>query len=230
MGRCVSRTVLNRFLDGELAPAGADAVREHLAACPACARMLDEMRTVDEAIRGDPREAPEVPDLAAHVTEELHRRGAFLRARVAAAQRRAFGERLISWRLAASLSVAALLVAIAFVGMDHLTRAEWARRTAPVVVDAERVLVRLVYTEAPDDPARLAWAREEARRLALSDRLAQAQSGAEPALADDLAYLATTFALLVNERPLPPDLIAQLGAGEVLGRAMRLHEALGPGD
>ena len=228
MGRCMTRKAISQYLDGELSPAAADAAREHFRSCADCTKILDEMRGLDEAIRHETVAKADVPDVAGRVRNELQSRGAFLRARMAAGRRRIFGESLVTMRLAGSLVAAAiLLVAVVFVG-DHLTRADWARRTAPVVADAERVLVRLVQMEAPSDVARLAWARQEARKLGLSDRLAEARTGAEPALANDLAYLAKTFAVLADEQPLSPTLMAQLNDGEALDRAVRVREGLKP--
>jgi hypothetical protein len=107
------------------------------------------------------------------------------------------------------------------------------------VADAERVLVRLVFVDpsdavaakaqAQEEASRLVWAREESRKLALSARLAEARSGASPAVAQDLAYLETTFTLLADGRPLPPNLEADLKEGGALARAKRLHESLAPG-
>jgi hypothetical protein len=80
--------------------------------------------------------------------------------------------------------------------------------------------------ESPDAPGRLAWARDETRKLALSARLAEARSGASASLAGDLAYLEETFTLLADGRPLPPALWTQLSGGEALQRALHLHEQL----
>jgi hypothetical protein len=45
----------------------------------------------------------------------------------------------------------------------------------------------------------------------------------------DLAPLEATFALLAGNRPLPPDLAAQLSGGELLAQATRLREDLAAG-
>lgn len=226
MGRCVSDKTLSRYLDGDLPAPLADEVRAHLAGCPACAGALGRMREVDAAVRSASPPAADAPDVAGRVSGELHRRGAFLAARVAAGRRRMFGESLVSRRMAAALGVAAALLVTGLAGADWLTRDAWARRTVPVVADAERILVRLVCTESPSGASRLAWARDEARKLDLPARLAEAQSGADPALAGDLASLEAAFAALADEAPLSADLAAQLAAGQVLEHAAHVREAL----
>ena len=99
--------------------------------------------------------------------------------------------------MAGGLAAAAVLLVVTLLGTTYLTHEAWAERTAPVVLDARRVLVRLVMVEPMSEEAgRLVAARETARQLALSHRLAQARSGADPALASDLNYLETTFGIL----------------------------------
>ena len=220
--------MLSGYLDDRLPPAMAARVRAHLAECPACARALDEMRSVDDVVRKATVPSAEVPDLAGRVTEDLSRRGAFLSARVAAGKRRLFGEVPVG-RTAAALASAAVLLVAAFIGLDRLTRDSWARRAAPVMADAERVLVRLVYVEAPQEASRLAWARDETRKLALSARLAETRQGASPSLADDLAYLEEAFARLADGQPLPPALWTQLSDGEALQRVAYVRDRLADG-
>jgi len=228
MGRCVAAKMLSCHLDGRLPPVTAARVRAHLAECPACERALDEMRSADDVVRKATVPSAEVPDLAGRVTEELSRRGAFLAARVAAGKRRLFGEVPVG-RAAAALAAAAVLLVAAFIGMDRLTRDRWSRRAAPVMADAERVLVRLVYVEAPQEASRLAWARGETRKLALSARLAETRHGASPWLADDLAYLEEAFARLADGQPLPPALWTQLSDGEALQRVAYVRDRLADG-
>lgn len=78
-----ARTLLSEYEAGEAPPETAEKVREHLGACPACARLLEAMRDVaevaaapdedvprslalrilaqvDDALRGDLADAPEV--------------------------------------------------------------------------------------------------------------------------------------------------------------------------
>jgi len=234
----VTPKTISRYLDGDLEPEVRRQVEIHLAECARCAKALAEMRAMDDAIRQSAVAPAVTPDVASRVTAELRHRGAFFRARVAAGNRRLFGESLFSRRMAAALAAAALVV-VAFLVADRLTERTWARRAAPVVADAERVLVRLVFVnpsdavaakaQAQEEASRLVWAREESRKLALSARLAEARSGASPAVAQDLAYLETTFTLLAAGRPLPPNLEADLKEGGALARAKRLQESLAPG-
>ena len=229
MGRCVTGKTLSRLLDGDLASPAADEVRRHVAECPDCARLLGGMQGVDTVVRKSRAAMPETPDIAARVVGELERRGAFVRARVASARRGSFGERLVSGRMAAAVSVAASLLVLAFFGLDYLSAHSWARRTAPVLADAERVLVRLVCVDSRAEAARLARARQESRELGLSARLAEARSGADASSAGDLAYLEETFTLLADGGPISAEFLERLSAGEALQRATRLRETLTPG-
>lgn len=224
MGRCIGGKMLSQYLDGELDAASAAEVGRHVAGCVRCAKALAEMEAVEAAVRG--RQAPkgEAPDVASRVTATLRGRGEFFVARVAAGRRRMLGERSAGARAAVSLALAAVVVALAVTGLDYATRRAWARRTGPVLADAERVLVRLVLVDLEAEA--LAQAREESRAFALSERLGQARAGAGTGLAADLAYLETTFALLAGGRPLPADLAAALNGGEVLKRAERVRESL----
>lgn len=186
------------------------------------------MRSVDESLRSPPA-ARQTPDIAERVSAELQRRGAFFRARVAAARERVFGEGLLTLRMAASVAVAASILALGVWGLDWVSRAEWALRTEPVLADAERVLVRLVYADEAGNAERLAWARREARKLAMPERLAEVRSRADAAVAGDLASLEAAFAVLSRGDSLPPDLAAQLAGGDLLFRASRLRRALAGG-
>jgi len=228
MSWCVSSKTMSRYLDGELPDRAAARVRQHLVECERCARAYESLRALDEALRHNPPQA-EAPNLAERVVAELHRRGAFFKARIAADKRRMLGGRFLTVRMAALVSVAASLLVFVAVGFNHLTGGDWARRTEPVLADAERVLVRLVYVDPADEAVRLAWARDEARRLGLAERLAQARDGAGPGWAGHLAPLETMFAALAAGNPLPPEMAAQLSGGELLERAARLHRDLLPG-
>jgi hypothetical protein len=228
MGRCIAGKALSQYLDGELDPAAAAEVKRHVAACPVCASALAGMEAVEARVRGWKAPDGETPDVASRVTADLRGRGEFFVARVAAGRRRVFGERSVGARMAASFALAAAVVACAVMGLDWATRRAWVRRTEPVLADAERVLVRLVLVdlEAEAQAQALARAREQSREFALSERLAEARAGAGAAVADDLAYLETTFSLLAGGRPLPADLVAALAGGEVLKRAERVRESL----
>jgi hypothetical protein len=221
--------MLSRYMDGDLSPPAAQEVREHVAACAACTRALQEMQAMDEAVRRSARASAEAPDVADRVVAELHHRGAFFRARVNTGKRRLFGESLLTFRMVGALAAAAVVMAAALLGTDYLTREAWVKRTTPVVADAQSVLVRLVAVEpGSEEASRLATAREQAREMGLSVRLAEARSGADPALAGDLSYLETTFALLARGDPLPAHLQDDLRAGEALNRARHVLEVLGP--
>lgn len=181
-------------------------------------------RAPEDLMREAPRPA-RVPDLAARVTGELDRRGAFLAARVAAAKRRWIGDRFVPGRMAAAVSAAAGIVLLAFAGLDHIWQREWCRQTEPVLADAERVLVRFVVEDPLDEPHVLARMRVSAGDLA--GRLAEARRQARsPAMAADLAYLEHTFQVLARPEPLPPDVTEKLAAGEVRRRVSRLREDL----
>ncbi|MFO8014096.1 MAG: anti-sigma factor [Phycisphaerae bacterium] len=229
MNPCPDDKTLNRYLDGEVGPRRAARVRGHLAQCERCARRYADLRGVEEAVRTAEDEPARVPDLAARVTGDLARRGAFFRARIAAGRRRLFGRWLLSWRMLGAVMAAAVIVTLGFAGMDHLTQRQWARRTGPVLADAERVLVRHVYVTNEAEPDRLARAREEVRSLDLARRLDEVQASAEPAWARDLAPLAVTFTLMAEDDPLPEPIVHRLSDGGLLARACRLRETLARG-
>jgi anti-sigma factor RsiW len=197
---------MSQYLDGELPERVGERVRRHLEECQACAEAFESMRAMDEALRRDVPAAGETPNLADRVVSELRGRGAFFKARVAAS-----------------------LLVMAGVVLDSLTSDRWASRTEPVLADAERVLVRLVYVDAAEESQRLAWAREEVRKLALPQRLAHVRGEARAAWAGDLAPLEATFTVLAAGEPLSPELADQLTRGELLERAARLHRNLMPG-
>lgn len=229
MDRCASERTISLYLDGELAPSAAERLRGHLAVCRRCRRTVDDLGAVDEAVRRQAPPSGDVPDVASRVTGDLRRKGAFLRARLDAGKRRAFGESLVSLRMAAALVVAAGLAMLAAAGTSQMTHTRWARTTAPVLADAERVLVRLVYVDRRDEAERLAWARGESRKLAMPERLAEARARAGGTWSNDLASLETAFMLLAQDRPLPAAITAELSGGQLLARAMRLREDLAAG-
>lgn len=229
MGRCASEKTISLYLDGELPASAAERLRGHLAVCRRCRRTVDDLGAVDEAIRQTMPPSGDVPDVASRVTGDLRCRGAFLRARLDAGKRRAFGESLMSLRMAAALVVAAGLVMLAAAGTSRMTHTRWARTTAPLLADAERVLVRLVYVERHEEAERLAWARGESRKLAIPERLAEVRARAAGAWSDDLVSLEMAFVLLAEDRPLPAAVTAQLSGGQLLARAMRLREDLAAG-
>jgi hypothetical protein len=228
VGRCMTSKTRSRYLDGDLPPAASLDVEAHVAECPACERALAEMKDLDALVRRTAPAATNTPDVAGRVTADLRRRGAFLGARVAARRRKLFGEsRNLRFGAAAALASAACVVIIVVLGNYYPSTGAWDRRTAPVVADAERVLVRLVNVSTPDEErTRMAWAREEVRKLGLSDRLAEARAGAKPAVAGDLAYLENAFLRLTAEEPLPSTLQAELTSGDVLERAVRVRDTL----
>ena len=232
MGRCVDGKVLGQYMDGELSPVAAERVRAHVAGCAVCADALQELRAVEDALRQrlPDRQAGvptgRTPDLAKRVTADLRRRGAFLAARISAGKRRLVGDRVPLGRAVAVVSLAASILVLAFAGFDILSRNEWARRTAPVVADAERVLVRLVRVDPAEQEEALARARREAENLALPERLADTRAGADTNLVLDLGSLQRAFALLTAERDLPPELVAQLHRGDLLEHTERLRESL----
>jgi len=206
MGPCPDDKTLSRYLDGELAERRAARLREHLARCDRCAQRYEDLRRIEQAVLATPGEPAAVPDLASRVTGDLARRGAFF-----------------------AVAAAVAIVVLGLAGMDYVTRQQWARETGPVLADAERVLVRLVYVKNESEPQRLARARDEVRKLDLAKRLGQARSSAEPGWARDLAPLATTFSLMAEEEPLPAGLVHRLSGGELLTRACRLRETLACG-
>jgi len=226
MGPCPDDKTLSRYLDGELDRRRADRYRRHLERCDRCARRYGDLRRVEQAVRatGGPRAT--VPDLASRVAGDLARRGAFFRARVAAGRRRLFGRWVISWRMLGAVVAAAVIVAVGVTGMDYMTQRQWARKTGPVLADAERVLVRLVYVKNETEPQRLARARDEVRRLNLASRLGEVRSSAAPRWARDLTPLTTTFSLMAEAQPLPERVVHRLSDGGLLSRASRLREML----
>ncbi|KAF0126876.1 MAG: hypothetical protein FD189_849 [Elusimicrobia bacterium] len=57
---------LSAYMDGELTPAGAGRLEEHLKGCPSCAAALDRMRTAESGLRALPAAEPP-PFFAARV-------------------------------------------------------------------------------------------------------------------------------------------------------------------
>jgi len=229
MGHCPNDKTLSQYLDGELSPGAADCVRRHLAACDECAARYGRLHGLDDVLRSGATASGEAPDVASRVVSELGRRGAFFRARVAADKRRLLGTGLASWRMGAAVAAAVGIVLLGMAGMDYVTRWQWVRRTEPVLADAERILVRLVYVRSEDESHRLSWARDETRKLELAERLGKARSEAEPLWARDLAALETTFALLAGDEPVPENVVGQLSGGALLAQASRLRETLAHG-
>ncbi len=231
MARCVPEPVLSRYLDGDLPCRRTEAVAEHLAKCPLCQAALNRLRRVDRLVRNaaDAWADRPVPDVAETVTDDLRRRGAFFTARVTHAKRQLVGDRGPPGRVAAVLSVAASIVVFALMGLTHVTRSDWARRTAPVLDEAERVAVRFVYVDPAERADTRARAREASRELALADRLGEAQTGASPALAAEFEYLERAFAALAGNDDLPLDLETDLARGAVTARIVRLREDVAGG-
>jgi len=229
MSPCPRDKTLSRYVDGELGAAATERVRRHLEDCESCARRYGEFLAVERALQAADETDAESPDVASRVTGELRRRGAFFRARVAEGKRRIVGQGLRSWQMGAALAAAVGIVLIATAGMDAMVRWHWVRRTEPVLADAERILVRLVYVAPSEEERRLAWARDQARELDLPKRLGEARSAAEPVYARDLVPLEQTFTLLARGEPLPAGVAGDLSDGHLLGRACRLRETLARG-
>ncbi|MGD9498194.1 MAG: zf-HC2 domain-containing protein [Armatimonadota bacterium] len=101
------RDRLTELLEGELTPGVHSAMQSHLAACPACARALAEMRAVVAVVHELPEVEPpaevrealrRIPDLAAPVRPLIWRRVSYA---------------------AASLAAAAVAFAVIWTGMAH---------------------------------------------------------------------------------------------------------------
>jgi hypothetical protein len=107
-----------------------------------------------------------------------------------------------------------------------MSKQRWIGQAEPVLKDTELVLVRLVRVEPSQ---REAVARDESKRLGLSERLTAVAGHAGPAWAGDLAPLEQIFKRLADNQPLPPDLVAKLDDGELLDRAIRLRQSLTQG-
>jgi anti-sigma factor RsiW len=222
----MGRKTIQQYLDGELSPRAAERVEQHVTGCSRCAEVLTSLRIVDAALRRETPAAKQAPDIASRVTAELHHRGAFLKARVAAGKRRLLGANPLLAGTAGVLAVAALVLVAVGLAVSHITQERWAGEAGPVLKDTELVLVRLVHIDASE---RVAVARDESKRLSLSERLADVVGRAEPAWAGDLAPLEETFKLLAEGRPLPPDVVAKLNDGELLDRTVRLRQSLHQG-
>ena len=219
--------MLSRYLDGEVSPSASRSIRAHLQGCEKCAEALARLEWVDASVRQRAQPAGETPDVAGGVTRELVWRGAFFGARVAWAKRRLVGERFVPGRMALALGAAAGIVLLVLAGMDYASRRDWARRTEPVLADADHVLVRLVLADPEDEAAALARARAEAP--ALAERLADVRKDARSDMAADLAYVERTFVLLARGEVLPPDVAAKLADGEIRDRVCRLRDEVAAG-
>jgi len=226
MGRCFEQRTLSEYLDGELAMCASEHVRSHLAECEKCSRVLADLQETEAVVKRYGRLNGEVPDLAARVTEELRQRGEFVWARAAARRRKLFGEHAMSLRIIGAAALAAVILLAAFVGLDQASRRAWAARTDPVLADAERVLIRLTLVDPRADEEALAKAREEAREYEIPTRLAEVRSGVGAGLVEDFACLQSTFSLLVEGRPLPPELAASLAQGDLLKKTEHLRGSL----
>ena len=64
---CPNHETLSAYLDGELAPAEAEAATAHLSACPACSAALAQLSAPDAALRALPPAAEPPPFFAARV-------------------------------------------------------------------------------------------------------------------------------------------------------------------
>jgi len=162
------------------------------------------------------------------VAGDLEARGAMWAARIAAGKRRVFGDRVPIGRAAGVLSAAAAIVLAAMVGLDYLNRQAWERRSEPVLADARRVLVHMVLVTPEEQEQALARARALTRELALAQRLASLESGADAGRAGDVGELASAFARLAGEADLEPALRAILDRGDLLRQTDRLRESVAP--
>jgi anti-sigma factor RsiW len=225
MGRCPSPRTLSRYADGDLSPASAERVRRHVCECRGCKAILRRTRVVEAALRWQPPASPGSPDVAGPVVKDLRQRGAFLGARVAAARRRVFGERTPVRRAASLVAMAVAVVMATVVGLDRVTRNDWARDAGPVLSDCERVL-SLVVVDQREHGALLAAARDEARALNLSNRLAATRERARPPVAADLVDLEEAFAVLASGGDLSPEVAERFRSGDLLRRTERLREGL----
>ena len=93
-----TRKRLNAYLDGELKPRRANAVREHLSTCPRCEAELDELRRLNEALGA-------LPGMDAPL-------GFARRVRLAAESRSAGARLVVLDRLRPALAHAALVLVV----------------------------------------------------------------------------------------------------------------------
>jgi len=91
---------ISSFVDAELAPAAADALREHLAQCPECRSRYERVAALNSALRAMPMVQPQ-PDLAGEVKARIAR----------AAARRDERSAVPNW-IGASLAAMIILLAI----------------------------------------------------------------------------------------------------------------------
>ena len=117
-----ARQDISAYLDHELPPAEADAVRAHLEACPDCRALLEELRTMVDLVGRLP-ERPAPVGLSEDVRREVQRRsvlartGVGRRARHPAAGRPVFLPRALA--LAASFLLAAGIGTVLYLDATH---------------------------------------------------------------------------------------------------------------
>ena len=61
---------ISSLVDAELAPAAAEALREHLSGCPECRSYYERAAALDKALKAMPAELPQ-PDLAVRVMARI---------------------------------------------------------------------------------------------------------------------------------------------------------------
>ena len=194
---------LDALLDGELPPVDRQAVEAHLAGCPTCRALLQDLRDLQAVARAAPRAVP-APEAAWEVVR-AHR--------PAGLQRRVT---LPAWALAAA---AAVLVAIGGAGAAWLAR-------RPVPPPPARVLAELPADLARLEQEYLTAAAELSS--ALEARGAQLPPSARMALEQGLAVVdaaiteARNSALAAPDRTAPLLLAAHQRKLELLQQATRL--------
>jgi len=124
---------LAAYLDGELSPRERAEVDTHLGGCPACTRELEDLASVDAAVRALPAEAP--PDYFLRFPGRV-------RARLEAGQRRA------AWRLPVWYAAAAAALIVAVI--------------APVALERSEMPPALLSEDAAPPPAVLSGGRSDA--------------------------------------------------------------------
>lgn len=164
---------LSAWIDGELAPARAAALRAHLDACDACAARVVQLRAVDASLLALPATAP-AADLRARLQQRIDAPDGEAAA-LARGRRTAAGaapvrhQRRFAWRVAAAAAAAALAVL--------LLRPEPGRdpqpATSPPAPLASAAPERMPEVPSPDEEP----ARQE--RLA-ADRTAPPERGSTP--------------------------------------------------
>jgi anti-sigma factor RsiW len=145
---CLSDTIFNRYHDCELSATDAEAVRSHLAACPACAARLAEMASMSDLIRSAP-----LPLMAREAMNRLH-------ARMLTMQDQSV-RRLASWMTLAASVVLGVSLYIATNSQAQATSApisNWeaaaigvdVSQTADDVTPASWIVADLIPAVAPD--------------------------------------------------------------------------------